>query len=50
MMLAENGAARPSERLMVRLGMRVSDSTILRRVKHHARTKPNRPMIRVAVV
>ncbi len=35
---------------MVRLGMRVSDSTILRRVKHHARTKPNRPAIRVAGV
>jgi transposase len=35
---------------MVRLGMRVSDSTILRQVKHLARTKPNRPMIRVAGV
>jgi len=35
---------------MVRLGMRVSDSTILRRVKRHARSRPNRAMIRVAGV
>ena len=35
---------------MARLGMRVSDSTILRRVKQHARTRPNRAVIRVAGV
>jgi len=35
---------------MVRLGMRVSDTTILRRVKQHARIRPNRAVIRVAAV
>jgi transposase len=35
---------------MARLGMRVSHTTILRRLKHHARTKPNRRVIRVAGV
>jgi transposase len=49
-LFGHSAGGRPSERLMVRLGMRVSDSTILRRVKYHARTKPNRPMIRVAGV
>jgi hypothetical protein len=33
---------------MARLGMRVSDTTILRRVKQHARTNLNRAVIRVA--
>ncbi len=49
-LFGHSAGGRPSERLMLRLGMRVSDSTILRRIKHHARTKPNRPIIRVAGV
>jgi len=35
-LFGHGAGGRPSGRLMVRLGMRVSDSTILRRVKHHA--------------
>ena len=35
---------------MARLGMRVSDTTILRRVKQHARTKPHQAVLRVAGV
>jgi transposase len=41
-LFGHSAGGRPSERLLVRLGMRVSDSTILRRVKHHARIGPNR--------
>jgi len=33
---------------MARLGMRLSGTTILRRVKQHARTNLNRAVIRVA--
>ena len=47
-LFGHSAGGRPSERLMARLGMRVSDTTILRRVKQHARTKPNRAVIRVA--
>ena len=39
-LFGHSAGGRPSERLMVRLGMHVSDSTILRRVKHHARIGP----------
>ena len=39
---------RPSERLMARLGMPVSDTTILRSVKGCAGAQPNRAMVRVA--
>ena len=39
---------RPSERLMARLGMPVSDTTILRRVKECAGARPNRSVVRVA--
>ena len=39
-LFGHNVGGRPSERLMVRLGMRVSDTTILRRVKRHAWTEP----------
>ena len=49
-LFGHSAGGRPSERLIVCLGMRVSDSTILRRVKHHARSKPDRAMIRVAGV
>ena len=49
-LFGHSAGGRPSERLMVRLGMRVSDTTILRRVKQHARTRPNRAVIRVAAV
>ena len=41
---------RPSARLMARLGMRVSHTTIVRRLKQHARTKLKRAAIRVAGV
>ena len=41
---------RPSERLMVRLGMQVSDTTILRRLKQHAGGKRDRASVRVAGV
>jgi hypothetical protein len=37
-LFGHSAGGRPSERLMVCLGMRLSDSTILRRVKQHART------------
>ena len=49
-LFGHSAGGRPSERLMARLGMRVSDSTILRRVKQHARSRPNRAVIRVAGV
>ena len=49
-LFGHSAGGRPSERLMVRLGVRVSDSTILRRVKHHARIGPNRAMMRAAGV
>jgi transposase len=49
-LFGHSAGGRPSERLMVRLGMRVSDTTILRRVKQHARIRPNRAVIRVAAV
>ena len=49
-LFGHSAGGRPSERLMVRLGMRVSDSTILRRVKHHAGIGPNRAVMRVAGV
>jgi hypothetical protein len=39
---------RPSERLMARLGMPVSDTTILRSVKECAGVQPNRAVVRVA--
>ena len=39
---------RPSERLMARLGMPVSDTTILRSVKECAGTQPPRGVVRVA--
>ncbi len=38
----------PSERLMARLGVPVSDSTILRSVKECAGVQPNRAVVRVA--
>ena len=49
-LFGHSAGGRPSERLMVRLGMRVSDSTILRRVKHDAEIGPNRAVMRVAGV
>jgi transposase len=49
-LFGHSAGGRPSERLMARLGMRVSDTTILRRVKKHARAKLNRAVIRVAGV
>ena len=49
-LFGHSAGGRPSERLMVRLGMRVSDSTILRRVKLHGRIGPNRAVMRVAGV
>ena len=49
-LFGHSAGGRPSERLMVHLGMRVSDSTILRRVKHHARIERNRAVMRVAGV
>jgi transposase len=39
---------RPSERLMARLGMPVSDTTILRRVKDDGRGQTSRAVVRVA--
>ena len=39
---------RPSERLMARLGMPVSDTTILRSVKECVRAQPTRGVVRVA--
>jgi len=39
---------RPSERLMARLGMPVSDTTILRSVKKLAGVQPNPAVVRVA--
>src|SRR6202008_2879598 len=38
---------RPSERLMARLGMPVSDTTILRSVKDCGRSQTNRAVVRV---
>ena len=49
-LFGHSAGGRPSERLMVRLGMRVSDSTILRRVKRRPRTRPSRAVMRVAGV
>ncbi len=49
-LFGHNAGGRPSERLMARLGMRVSDTTILRRVKKHARAKLHRAVLRVAGV
>jgi transposase len=49
-LFGHSAGGRPSERLMVHLGMRVSDSTILRRVKHYARIAPKRAVMRVAGV
>jgi len=49
-LFGHSAGGRPSERLMARLGMRVSDTTILRRVKQHARTKPHQAVLRVAGV
>ncbi len=45
-----SAGGRPSERLVARLGLRVSHTTILRRLKQHARTKLNRAVIRIAGV
>src|SRR5208283_1775855 len=39
-LLAHSAGGRPSERLMKRLGMPVSDTTILRSLKEHARLGP----------
>ena len=41
---------RPSERLMARLGMPVSDTTILRRVKDRGGPQPHRAVVHVAGV
>jgi transposase len=49
-LFGHTAGGRPSERLMAQLGMRVSDTTILRRVKQHAEAKLNRAVIRVAGV
>jgi transposase len=49
-LFGHTAGGRPSERLMARLGMRVSDTTILRRVKQPAGTKRNRAAVRIAGV
>jgi transposase len=49
-LFGHSAGGRPSERLMARLGMRVSGTTILRQVKQHARAKRNRAVIRIAGV
>ena len=49
-LFGHSAGGRPSTRLMARLGMRTSYTTILRRLKQHARTKPRRAAIRVAGV
>ncbi|HYZ40044.1 MAG TPA: ISL3 family transposase [Stellaceae bacterium] len=45
-----SAGGRPSERLMTRLGMRVSDTTILRHLKQHAGARPDRSVIRIVGV
>ena len=49
-LFGHSAGGRPSARLMARLGMRVSHTTIVRRLKQHARTKLKRAAIRVAGV
>lgn len=49
-LFGHSAGGRPSERLMARLGMRMSDSTILRRLKQHVGTGAKQAAIRVAGV
>ena len=49
-LFGHSAGGRPSARLLARLGMRVSHTTILRRLKRHVRPKVNRSAIRVAGV
>ena len=46
-LFGHSAGGRPSERLMARLGMPVSDTTILRSVKERAAAQPNRAVVRV---
>ena len=47
-LLGHSAGGRPSERLMRRLGMPVSDTTILRSLKEHARTRSDNGAVHVA--
>src|SRR6202453_1762267 len=47
-LLGHSAGGRPSERLMRRLGMPVSDTTILRSLKAHARVRSDNGAVRVA--
>ena len=47
-LLAHSTGGRPSERLMKRLGMPVIDTTILRSLKEHARTRSDNGAVHVA--
>jgi transposase len=49
-LFGHSAGGRPSSRLMARLGMCVSRTTIVRRLKQHTRTKLKRAAIRVAGV
>jgi transposase len=49
-LFGHSAGGRPSARLLARLGMRVSHTTILPRLKQHVRPKVNRSAIRVAGV
>jgi hypothetical protein len=49
-LFGHSAGCRPSERLMAWLGMRVSDTTILRRVKQHAGARLDQAAIRFAGV
>lgn len=45
-----SAGGRPSERLMARLGMRVSDTTILRHIEQRTGTAPDRAVVRIVGV
>ena len=47
-LLGHNAGGRPSERLIKRLGMPVSDTTILRSLKEHARARSDNGAVHVA--
>jgi hypothetical protein len=49
-LFGHSAGGRPSERLMVCLGMPISDSTMLPQVKHHARIAPKRAEMRIGGV